>query len=167
ELTSDVVLAVVGGPAGLSVGDRVSELMGLAAATGVGDRVLFFPPQPHERLADFYSAAEAVLVPSRSESFGLVSLEAQACGTPVVAADTGGLRYVVHHGETGFLVPGYDPADYAARVLELLSHPRRARRMGEAATVHALRFSWDVTAGEILAVYRELLGARDAEVAAS
>jgi len=165
---SDVVLAVVGGPSGGS--DRsteVARLMDLASAVGVGDRVMFFPPQPQGRLADFYSAAEAVLVPSRSESFGLVSLEAQACGTPVVAAGTGGLRYVVHHGETGFLVPGYDPADYATRVLELLSHPRRARRMGEAATVHALRFSWDVTAGEILAVYRELLGARDAEVAAS
>jgi D-inositol-3-phosphate glycosyltransferase len=165
---SDVVLAVVGGPSGGS--DRsteVARLMDLASAAGVGDRVMFFPPQPQGRLADFYSAAEAVLVPSRSESFGLVSLEAQACGTPVVAAETGGLRYVVRHGETGFLVPGYDPADYAARVLELLSHPRRARLMGDAAAVHALRFSWDVTTGEVLAVYRELMGARDAEVAAS
>jgi D-inositol-3-phosphate glycosyltransferase len=165
---SNVVLAVVGGPSGAS--DRTTEvarLMDLASAAGVGDRVMFFPPQPQDRLADFYSAAEAVLVPSRSESFGLVSLEAQACGTPVVAARTGGLRYVVRHGETGFLVPGYDPAEYAARLLELLRHPHRARRMGEAAVVHAFRYSWDVTTAEILAVYRELLGARSAVPAVS
>jgi D-inositol-3-phosphate glycosyltransferase len=78
----DVVLAVVGGPTGnASAQDEVARLMNLAATAGVGDRVVFFPPQPHERLADFYSAADAVLVPSRSESFGLVALEAQACGT--------------------------------------------------------------------------------------
>ncbi len=159
---SDVVFAVVGGPSGGS--DRsteVARLMDLASAVGVEDRVMFFPPQPQGRLADFYSAAEAVLVPSRSESFGLVALEAQACGTPVIAAETGGLRYIVRDGETGFLVPGYDPGDYAARLIELLSHPNRARRMGDAAVVHALRFSWDATAAEVLAVYRELLGAAD------
>ena len=165
---ANVVLAVVGGPSGRS--DRsteVARLMDLASAAGVGDRVVFFPPQPQARLADFYSAAEAVLVPSRSESFGLVALEAQACGTPVVAAETGGLRYVVRDGETGFLVPGYDPAGYASRLLELLSHPHRARRMGDAAVAHALRYSWDATAGEILAVYRELLSSREPEAAAS
>src|SRR5439155_6340818 len=133
ELTSDVVLAVVGGPAGLSVGDRVSELMGLAAATGVGDRVLFFPPQPHERLADFYSAAEAVLVPSRSESFGLVALEAQACGTPVIGTAAGGMRYVVEDGGSGFLVEGQDPEAYAGRLLIVLSDPDLAGRLSVAA----------------------------------
>ena len=91
-----------------SAHDEVARLMHLAASAGVGDRVVFFPPQPHERLADFYSAAEAVLVPSRSESFGLVALEAQACGTPVIAAAVGGLRYWVRDGVRG-LVPGHDP----------------------------------------------------------
>ena len=102
DLTRDVVLAVVGGPSGsASAQDEVARLMNLAASAGVGDRVVFFPPQPHERLADFYTAAEAVLVPSHSESFGLVALEAEACGTPVIAAATGGLRYVVVDGHEG------------------------------------------------------------------
>ena len=160
--TEDVVLAVVGGPSGRTAAERdeVSRLMDLAAASGVGDRVMFFPPQPQMRLADFYSAAEMVLVPSRSESFGLVALEAQACGTPVVAAATGGLRFVVQNGKTGLLVSGWDPADYADRMLELLRDRTGAAGMGEAGVSHALRFSWESTAAEILSVYREVLEAK-------
>jgi D-inositol-3-phosphate glycosyltransferase len=159
EVTRDVVLAVVGGPSGRSTAgtDEVARLMDLAAAAGVGDRVVFFPPQPQMRLADFYAAAEAVLVPSRSESFGLVALEAQACGAPVVAAATGGLRYVLVDGTTGFLVPGWDPADYAERLLQLLGDPDRVRRMGQAGVGQALGFSWDTTAAEIVSVYHEVL----------
>jgi D-inositol-3-phosphate glycosyltransferase len=157
--TEDVVLAVVGGASGRSESgaDEVARLMDLAAASGVGDRVMFFPPQPQTRLADFYTAAELVLVPSRSESFGLVALEAQACGTPVVAAATGGLRYVVQHGETGFLVDGWDPANFAGRMLDLLADPATARRMGAAGVGRAMQFSWDSTTADILSVYRELL----------
>jgi D-inositol-3-phosphate glycosyltransferase len=158
ELTRDVVLGVVGGPTGYAQSkDEVARLMALAARSGVGDRVVFFPPQPHQRLADFYSAAEAVLVPSRSESFGLVALEAQACGTPVIAASAGGLGYVVRDGETGFLVHGHDPDRYADRILELLADPVLAARLSRGAVVHAGRFSWDTTAREIREVYRELL----------
>lgn len=155
--TRDVVLAIVGGPSGSSHGAEVARLMDLASALGVGERVVFFPPQPQARLADFYAAAEVVLVPSRSESFGLVALEAQACGTPVVAASVGGLRYVVGDGATGFLVEGHDPGDHADRVLALLRDRRAARRMGEAGIAHSMRFSWDTTAAEILGVYREVL----------
>jgi D-inositol-3-phosphate glycosyltransferase len=155
--TVDVVLAVVGGPSGAGHGIEVGRLMELAAALGVGERVMFFPPQPQSRLADFYAAAETVLVPSRSESFGLVALEAQACGTPPVAAAVGGLRYVVADGVTGFLVEGHDPGDHAERVLQLLRDPRMARRMGRAAVAMSLRFSWESTAEEILSVYREVL----------
>ncbi len=158
--TADVVLAVVGGPSGPGHGIEVARLMDLAGALGVGDRVMFFPPQPHARLADFYSAAECVLVPSRSESFGLVALEAQACGTPPIAAAVGGLRYVVADGRTGLLVEGHDPADHAERLLELLGDPVRAARMGEAGVRLSVRFSWDATASEILSVYRELLDGR-------
>ena len=160
--TADLALAVVGGPSGDGAGDGdVARLKDLAAASGVGDRVLFFPPQPQDHLADFYSAAEVVLVPSRSESFGLVALEAQACGTPVIAAEAGGLHYVVRDGVTGFLIPGSDPATYADRLLYLLGRPAEAGRMGESAVLHALGFSWDATAGEILAVYGEVLSAGD------
>ena len=81
-----------GGPSGAGHGEEVVRLMELASALGVAERVMLFPPQPQARLADFYAAADVVLVPSRSESFGLVALEAQACGTPVVAAAVGGLR---------------------------------------------------------------------------
>ncbi|MGH2636207.1 MAG: glycosyltransferase, partial [Actinomycetota bacterium] len=157
EGTADAVLAIVGGPSGSGHGAEVAHLMDLASALGVGERVMFFPPQPQSRLADFYAAAELVLVPSRSESFGLVALEAQACGTPVVAAAVGGLRYVVADGVTGFLVEGHDPADHADRVLAVLGDRDAARRMGEAGVEHSLRFSWDITAGGILGVYRELL----------
>jgi D-inositol-3-phosphate glycosyltransferase len=156
----DVVLAVVGGPSGAGHGIEVGGLMDLAAALGVGERVMFFPPQPQSRLADFYAAAECVLVPSRSESFGLVALEAQACGTPVVAAAVGGLRYVVADGVTGFLVEGHDPGDHAEQLLQLLRDPRAAARMGRAGVAMSLRFSWDSTAEEILSVYREVLDGR-------
>lgn len=158
EATTDVMLAIVGGPSGTVQGAEVAHLMDLASTLGVEERVMFFPPQPQTRLADFYAAAELVLVPSRSESFGLVALEAQATGTPVVAAATGGLRHVVADGVTGFLVAGHDPGDYADRLLAILGDPSGARKMGESGVVHAVRFSWDVTAAEVLSVYEELLG---------
>jgi D-inositol-3-phosphate glycosyltransferase len=161
--TRDLVLAVVGGPSGADGRtDEVARLQRLAAASGVSAHVRFLPPQPQHRLADFYSAADVVLVPSRSESFGLVALEAQACGTTVIGTATGGLPYVVQDGVTGFLIEGRDPAPYAERLLYLLSHPRDARRMGEAGVARALRFSWDATTADVLSVYREVLPGSDA-----
>ena len=155
--TRDVVLAVVGGPSGTGHGEEVVRLMELATALGVGERVMLFPPQPQARLADFYAAADVVLVPSRSESFGLVALEAQACGTPVVAAAVGGLRFVVQDGVGGYLVEGHDPADHATQLLRVLADPVEAARMGRVGAQQALRFTWDVTAREVLGVYRELM----------
>ncbi|TMK96489.1 MAG: D-inositol-3-phosphate glycosyltransferase [Actinobacteria bacterium] len=163
EAAGDVILAVVGGSTGRDAEhDQATRLMELAADIGVSDRVVFFPPQPHERLADFYSAAEAVLVPSRSESFGLAALEAEACGTPVIAAAAGGLRYVVIDGKTGFLIEGHDPGDYADRILRILSDPVLAARLSKGALRHAGGFSWDATAADIRRVYRELLARRGA-----
>jgi D-inositol-3-phosphate glycosyltransferase len=163
QVAGDVILAVVGGSTGRDAEhDQATRLMELAADIGVSDRVVFFPPQPHERLADFYSAAEAVLVPSRSESFGLAALEAEACGTPVIAAAAGGLRYVVIDGKTGFLIEGHDPGDYADRILRILSDPVLAARLSKGALRHAGRFSWDATAADIRRVYRELLARRGA-----
>jgi D-inositol-3-phosphate glycosyltransferase len=157
EGTADLQLAIVGGPSGADVGE-VARLMDLATALGVADRVMLFPPQPQERLADFYSAADVVLVPSRSESFGLVALEAQACGTPVVAARVGGLPFVVEDGRSGFLVEGHDPAEHSLRLLQLLRDPSLQATMGAEAAHRALRFTWDVTADEVARAYAELIG---------
>jgi D-inositol-3-phosphate glycosyltransferase len=118
---------------------------------------MLFPPQPQTKLADFYAAADVVLVPSRSESFGLVALEAQACGTPVVAASVGGLRYVVEDGRSGFLVDGHDPSDHADRLLRILRDETLATALGREAARQALGFTWDATAAELLGVYREIL----------
>ena len=155
-----LVLAIVGGPSGSAHGEEVAHLLDLASALGVGDRVMLFPPQPQPRLADFYAAADVVLVPSRSESFGLVALEAQACATPVVAAAVGGLRYVVDDGRTGYLVEGHDPADHAERLLKVADDPVLAAQLGDEAARAALRFTWDATSAELLSVYRELLDGR-------
>jgi D-inositol-3-phosphate glycosyltransferase len=160
DLTRDLMLAIVGGPSGTGQGAEVTHLMELAAALGVSERVMLFPPLPQARLADVYAAADVVLVPSRSESFGLVALEAQACGTPVVVAAVGGLRFVVRDGETGFLVEGHDPADHADRMLQILRDPALAAEMGTAAAREALRFTWDATASELAGIYRELAAGR-------
>jgi D-inositol-3-phosphate glycosyltransferase len=156
ETARDLQLAIVGGPSGADPGE-VGRLMELATALEVPDRVMLFPPQPQERLADFYAAADAVLVPSRSESFGLVALEAQACGTPVVAARVGGLPFVVEHERSGFLVDGHDPSEHAERLLQILRDPALQHALGEDASHRALRFTWDVTADEVARIYREVL----------
>ena len=156
DVAGDLVLGIVGGPSGADHGVELSRLLELAAALGVSDRVMVFPPQPQPLLVDFYAAADVVLVPSRSESFGLVALEAQACGIPVVAAAVGGLRYVVDDGRTGFLVEGHDPADHTDRLLQILGDPGLAARMGDEAARQALRFTWDATAQELLHVYDEV-----------
>jgi D-inositol-3-phosphate glycosyltransferase len=153
----DLMLAIVGGPSGHDHGAELARLLELAGALGVSERVVLFPPQPQPRLADFYAAADVVLVPSRSESFGLVALEAQACGTPVVAAAVGGLPYVVQRDRTGLLVDGHDPADHAEAMLRILRDPALQRTLGAEAARQALRFTWDTSAREMLGVYRELL----------
>jgi len=157
ETTRDLVLGVVGGPSGSD--GEADRLLALAHALGVGERVVLFPPQSQRKLADFYAAADVVLVPSRSESFGLVALEAAACGTPVVAASVGGLRYVVEDGRTGFLVEGHDPAEHAERVLRVLRDAALQSAIGAEASRRALRFTWDVTASEVLRVYDEVVHA--------
>ncbi|NBQ43223.1 MAG: glycosyltransferase, partial [Mycobacteriaceae bacterium] len=113
------------------------------------------PPQSRERLVDVYRAADLVAVPSYSESFGLVAVEAQACGTPVVAAAVGGLPVAVADGRSGTLVAGHDPEDWAAALSELLAaDPGPLRR---AAIAHARGFSWDNTVDALLASYRRAL----------
>ncbi|HVL92456.1 MAG TPA: glycosyltransferase [Acidimicrobiales bacterium] len=144
ELSSlpDAVLVVVGGPSGADGQAEVDRVHALVAELGLGDRVHFVPPQPHHLLSSYYRAADLCLVPSRSESFGLVALEAAACGTPVVAAAVGGLLTLVDHGRTGFLVEGRDPADFAAYAAEVLHHPALAADLAARASARAGAYTW-------------------------
>ncbi|WP_010540924.1 D-inositol-3-phosphate glycosyltransferase [Dietzia alimentaria] len=148
----DVRLMVVGGPSGSGM-DRPSSLMDLAEELGVADRVCFLAPRPPSELVDVYRAADIVAVPSYSESFGLVALEAQACGTPVVAAAVGGLPTAVADGRTGLTVDGHDPREWARTLVSLLDDDELRLSMSRAAPVHASGFSWDSTADGLLASY--------------
>ena len=159
ELTQDLMLAIVGGPSGTAQGGEVARLMELAAALGVSERVMLFPPLPQARLADVYAAADVVLVPSRSESFGLVALEAQACGTPVVAAAVGGLRFVVQDGGRGSWSRGTTPRTTPSGCSRSCGIRRSPSGLGASAAREALRFTWDATAAELAGIYRELLTA--------
>jgi D-inositol-3-phosphate glycosyltransferase len=150
------VLVVVGGPSGPDGPVELERVHKLIDAEDVGDRVRFVAPQPHHRLAAFYRAADVCLVPSRSESFGLVALEAAACGTPVVAAAVGGLRTIVDHGRTGFLVEGREPAAFAAYTGELLSNPLLAAELGAAAALRSGRYRWSITAARLRRLYADL-----------
>ena len=152
-----VVLVVVGGPSGPDGVAEVERVRALAHELGVAHRVRWVPPQPHHRLAHFYRAADVCIVPSRTESFGLVALEAAACGTPVVAASVGGLRSLVDDAHTGFLVEGRDPADYAAPVALLLEDGELAGEMGLSASARSRRYSWSTTAGRLRRLYGDLV----------
>jgi len=149
-------LVLVGGASGPEGPAEMARLRTLVVGCGVADRVRFVPPQPHGGLADYYRAADVCLVPSRSESFGLVALEAAACGTPVVAAAVGGLRSLVAHTATGFLVEGRDPADFAAYAGRLLAEPALAAEMGGRAAASARRYRWSITAARLRRVYADL-----------
>ena len=152
ELAARLVVVFVGGPSGSEVG-APGRLDGLAASLGIGCHVRQEPPCPQAELADWYRAATAVLVPSHSESFGLVALEAQACGTPVVAAAVGGLRTAVRDGISGVLVDGHDPVSYAAVLSKLVASPERLAALSRGAIEHASGFGWPVTADRLISVY--------------
>jgi D-inositol-3-phosphate glycosyltransferase len=156
ELDRDVTLLVVGGPSGAGGEAEVVGLRRLVAELGLESRVRFVAPQPHERLAAYYQAADVCLVPSRTESFGLVALEAAACGTPVVAADVGGLGSVVDNGHTGFLVEGRAALDYAAPVDLLLSDDKLVRSMSAAAITRSSRYMWSIAAARLRRLYGDL-----------
>ncbi|MFE2558996.1 D-inositol-3-phosphate glycosyltransferase [Streptomyces sp. NPDC059352] len=154
ELRRRLLVPVVGGHSGAT---REGTAWKLAGELGVTDVLRAFPPVPQSRLADWYRAADVLVVPSRSESFGLVALEAQACGTPVLAAAVGGLKTAVWDGVTGLLVRGHDPVEYARRLRWLAAHPRAVETMGEAAVRHARGMSWRASATRTVEVYRGAL----------
>ena len=154
-LRERLVVAVVGGVSGSGAGEP-DALPQLARAVGVDDVVRFHPPVGRDELADFFRAADLTAVPSYNESFGLVALESQACGTPVVAASVGGLRTAVADGVSGVLVDGHDPADWAAALAGIIAEPRRWQRLSAGAVAHAARFGWDRTATRMLDVYAQV-----------
>jgi D-inositol-3-phosphate glycosyltransferase len=149
---SNLTVAIVGGPSG-SDSFFPDHLQGLAGSLRISDQVRFAPPVHQDELAQWYRAADVVVVPSYNESFGLVAIEAQACGTPVVAAAVGGLRTAVSHGESGLLVAGHDPHDYADAIATILDNDLARHTMSRNALAHAQQFGWSATASQMLEVY--------------
>ena len=149
-------LVVVGGPSGPHGEKSLQSLYDVADARGVREHVHFVAPQPHELLSSYYRAADVCIVPSRSESFGLVALEAAACGTPVVASAVGGLTTLVDHGRTGFLVEDPTPERYAAAVRRVFDEPLVAERLSTASVLRARRYTWRAAAGALLDLHDEL-----------
>ncbi|TCO33260.1 D-inositol-3-phosphate glycosyltransferase [Kribbella steppae] len=165
SLRSRLVVAVIGGPSGNGMEHPESHAE-LARALGVDDVTRFVKPMERPTLADWYRSASVVCVPSYSESFGLVALEAQACGTPVVAAAVGGLTTAVVDGQTGLLVPGHSVDDFADALTRIATDPLTRESMGRAAVKHAQGFGWDLTAKKTLAAYRVATETMAADLAA-
>jgi D-inositol-3-phosphate glycosyltransferase len=164
DVARRLTIAVCGGPSGTGL-ERPTALMELAGELGLADRVRFLPPRPPSELADVYRAADLVGVPSHNESFGLVALEAQACGTPVVAAAVGGLVTAVADGVSGVLIDGHHPVIWARVIGDLLRSPVRRIELARGAAQHARGFSWTATANGLLTVYREAMSEQTARFA--
>lgn len=157
---SDATLLVVGGASGTEGAAELARVNALADSLGVSGQIRFVEPQPHHLLATYYRAADVVLVPSRSESFGLVALEASACGTPVVATAVGGLLSLVEDGVNGYLVPERDGHLFAKRVAQILADAQLARAMGVSAVRRSAAYSWRGAAVRMRRVVAEF-AARD------
>lgn len=152
----DAVLLAVGGTSGAAGAAHLADVVEEAGDLGVLHRIRFVEAQPHHLLSTYYRAADVVHVPSRSESFGLVALEAAACGTPVVATAVGGLQTLVEHGRSGFLVGGRDPGEWAAVTDRVLRDPVLAERLALGGVGIARGYTWSVTAGRLRRVYADL-----------
>ncbi len=152
----DARLWIVGGASGSQGDEEVDRIHALIDELGVRDRVEFKPPIPHHLLSTYYRAADVVLIPSRSESFGLVALESAACGVPVVASAVGGLLTLVEHGHTGYLVESRNARDYAAWVDAILADPVLARRLSVSAAAMARNYTWSTSAARLRRLYEDL-----------
>ncbi len=153
-------LLVVGGPSGVDGETYVDELVKRAADLGIADRVTWHAPQPHHKLSTYYRAADVCVVPSRSESFGLVALESSACGTPVVASAVGGLSTIIVDGISGLLVPNRSVVGFRDAIDQVLGDEMAALTMGAAAADHASKFTWSAAA----TAFVDALGARSREL---
>lgn len=153
-------LSIIGGDEDGGVAEERVELERLKALCdelGLGSLVTFLGRRDQDTLPDYYAAAEAVVMPSHYESFGMVALEAMACGTPVVASEVGGLAYLVRDGVTGFHVPERDPGALAQALHVLLANPELRAELGENAAEYARGYAWTIMADRIVAVYRSVL----------
>ncbi|HPE12401.1 MAG: D-inositol-3-phosphate glycosyltransferase [Actinobacteria bacterium] len=157
ELRPRLKVVINGGPSGSGI-ERAGDLPALIDSLGMGDVVRMMDPVSRDALPDLYRAADLVVVPSYSESFGLVAVEAQACGTPVVASRVGGLTTAV--ADAGILVAGHDPRDYATALEQVLLAPSRLSALSLAARDHAEQFSWAATADATREAYHRSLDSR-------
>ena len=166
EADSDCFVLVIGGDSTAQDGE-MAHLRELATELGIAERVTFMGAVDHERLPDFYSAADVCVVPSFYESFGLVALEAMACGTPVVASRVGGLTGFVRDGETGYLIPWRCPEPFAERLEMLLGNEELRRAFGQSSREAVERYRWGNVAEAVLGLYRELIEGIPAQAVAA
>jgi len=158
ELICGLCVPIIGGnPYRVEDNGEMFRLQALREELGIRDVVMFLGAQDQDILPYYYSAAEMVVMPSDYESFGMVALEAMACGTPVIASDVGGLAYLVQHGRTGYRVPARDAEALAEKIVRLLMDEELRRRMGQRAACWAERYAWPRIADRIEDVYREVL----------
>jgi D-inositol-3-phosphate glycosyltransferase len=136
---------------------EMARIKNLSEELGLGDLVIFIGKQDQDHLAYYYSAADIVIVPSHYESFGMVALEAMACGTPVVASQVGGLGFLVQEGITGFVVPDGDPDALADRLYRLICHPELRNKLGRQAIQVAQSYSWQNITSQIITLYGQVL----------
>lgn len=158
-LRDRLVITICGGPSGSGL-DQPTALTDLVAQLGLTNLVRFEPPGDRQTLADWYRAADLAVVPSYSESFGLVAVEAQACATPVVASSVGGLRTAVADGVSGVLIGSHDPIDYSHAISALITNPGRLHELSAGARMHAATFGWSATTAGLIATYRAAMANR-------
>jgi len=156
HLRPKLITVIMGGASGSGLGE-VERLKDLVSWLNISDVVRFENPVPRAQIPQWYRAADLVCVPSYSESFGLVALEAQACGTPVVATAVGGLRTAVADGISGVLVDGHDPRAWSSVLARLIQEPQRRVLLSMGAIEHASHFGWDATARGTLDIYDRII----------
>ncbi|HHH40601.1 MAG TPA: glycosyltransferase family 1 protein [Chloroflexi bacterium] len=158
DLVCGMCVPIIGGnPYRIEDNDEMVRLQALRKALEIEEVVTFLGAQDQDVLQYYYAAAEMVVMPSDYESFGMVALEAMACGTPVIASDVGGLSHLVRHGRTGYRVPARDPGALAEKIIRLLTDEGLRRRMGQRAACWAEGYAWPLIADRIEAVYDELV----------
>lgn len=156
EFRGQLLVAICGGPSGSGL-ERPDALVTLAEQLGVSDVVKFVPPTSRAELVKWFQAASLCVVPSYSESFGLVAIEAQACGTPVIAARVGGLPTAVRDGISGVLVDGHEPATWASHIINVVTNDELRSRLSAGAIAHAAHFGWEDTTDKLISVYQEAI----------